>query len=58
MSQRQGVIFDVEDQAEVLNPLQTNAKYVVNASPFVPTEEETPLQQPRPPERLPRKRLE
>ena len=55
MSQRQGVIFDVEDQAaEALGPLQHSHQKLANSSPFAP-EEETPLQQPRPPER-PRKR--
>ena len=60
MSQRQGVIFDVEEQAEILNPaLQCNSsnrsKYMNPSQTFIP-EEETPLQQPRPPERQPRKR--
>ena len=55
MSQRQGVIFDVEDQAaEALGPYQPSHQKLANSSPFSP-EEETPLQQPRPPER-PRKR--
>ena len=63
MSQRQGVIFDVEEQAEILNPplqcsYNSNSSKHLNHNPsqtFIP-EEETPLQQPRPPERQPRKR--
>ena len=52
MSQRQGVIFDVEEQAEILNPpLQCSYNSIsskhLNHNPsqtFIP-EEETPLQQ-------------
>ena len=49
--QRQGVIFDVEDQPDILTPLQNNSQ--INRGPFV-AQEESPLQRPRPPE--PRKR--
>ena len=62
MSQhRQGVIFDVEEQAEILNPAlqcsnSNSSKHMNNPSQTFIPEEETPLQQPRPPERQPRKR--
>ena len=54
--QRQGVIFDVEDQPDILTPLSQNnsSEHSKNCGPFV-AEEESPLQRPRPPER-PRKR--
>ena len=57
--QRQGVIFDVEDQPDILTPLSQNGgvsnDHSKNCGPFVP-EQESPLQRPRPPERVPRKR--
>ena len=46
-SQRQGVIFDVEEQPDILTPLQRNNHH---AGPFV-AQDESPLQRPRPPER-------
>jgi len=59
--QRQGVIFDAEDQPDILTPLSQNGasrdEHSKNCGPFIP-EQESPLQRPRPPERLgsPRKR--
>ena len=54
-----GVIFDVEDQPDILTPLQSNGNSgggagLKNCGPFI-AQEESPLQRPRPPER-PRKR--
>ena len=46
-NQRQGVIFDVEEQPDILTPLQRNNHH---AGPFV-AQDESPLQRPRPPER-------
>ena len=46
-NQRQGVIFDVEEQPDILTPLQRNNHL---AGPFV-AQDESPLQRPRPPER-------
>ena len=58
----QGVIFDPEDQPDILTPLSHNGasrdEHSKNCGPFIP-EQESPLQRPRPPERLqppPRKR--
>ena len=58
----QGVIFDAEDQPDILTPLSHNGasrdEHSKNCGPFIP-EQESPLQRPRPPERLqppPRKR--
>ena len=58
----QGVIFDAEDQPDILTPLSQNGasrdEHSKNCGPFIP-EQESPLQRPRPPERLqppPRKR--
>ena len=58
----QGVIFDAEDQPDILTPLSQNGasrdEHYKNCGPFIP-EQESPLQRPRPPERLnpsPRKR--
>ena len=50
-----GVIFDVEDQPDILTPLSQNnsSEHSKNCGPFV-AEEESPLQRPRPPERLQR----
>ena len=42
-NQRQGVIFDVEEQPDILTPLQRNNHLGVQS--------ESPLQRPRPPER-------
>ena len=53
--QRQGVIFDVEDQPDILTPLQNGENSHLcktSRSPFV-AEQESPLQRPRPPETRP-----
>ena len=54
-----GVIFDAEDQPDILTPLSHNGgpgnEHSKNCGPFL-GEQESPLQRPRPPERLPRKR--
>ena len=56
------MIFDAEDQPDILTPLSQNGasrdEHSKNCGPFIP-EQESPLQRPRPPERLqppPRKR--